>query len=108
MIVAAAAFDSVFMPSLSPSSLERRLQVFAFAFAESDCDAEALEVLVDYFAAEAHAMLTEEPFHFVFAIEQRDDRLAHPRQRVVGIFLNHLVPMRAGEVPRLVAARGVE
>src|SRR5271167_2860647 len=99
------AFHSVFLPL---SSFERRLQVLAFAFAESNCNAEALEVLIDYFTAEAHAMFTEEPFHFVFAIEQCNDRLAHPWQRVVGIFLNHLVPMRAREVPRLVAARGVE
>ena len=77
-------------------------------FLESDRDAQPLEMLIDYLAAQTHAMLGEELLHLVLAIEQRDDRLAHSRQRVVGIFLSHLVPMRARKVPRLVAACGVE
>src|SRR5260221_8314869 len=108
MIVAAAGFVSVVIVSSSHSSLERRLQVLAFAFPETDRDAQALEVLIDYLAAETHAMLAKKILHLVLPIEQRNDRLAHSRQRVVGIFLNHLVPMRARKVPRLVTARGVE
>src|ERR1700689_869356 len=100
MIVAEAAFDSVVIGLPPPSTFERRLQVFTFALAEADWDAQPLKMLIDDLAAEAHAMLGEKLFDLVLAIEQRDDRLAHPRQRVVGIFVDHLVPMRARKVPR--------
>ena len=37
--------------------------------AEACCDAQAFEVLVDYFAAQAYTVLGEEFFYFIFAIE---------------------------------------
>src|SRR5262249_48658424 len=65
-------------------SLERGGQVRTLARAKSHRDAQALEVLVDDLAAQAHAMRLEEIVHLALAIEQRNYRLAHPRQRRIG------------------------
>src|SRR5208282_3798202 len=71
----------VVLPGLPVKSRRQgRGELRALAFAERDRDCETLQMLIDNLRAKAHAMRLKEVFHFVFAVEQRNHRLAHPWQ----------------------------
>src|SRR5713101_3504309 len=84
------------------SAAESRFELRPLALAERDRNGEPLEMLIDQLVAEPDLVPLEEGVDLGLAIEQADDRFAHPRQSAVGVLVDHRVPMLADKIPRLI------
>src|SRR5271155_3959723 len=89
------------------SALERRFELCPLAFAKLDRYRQSFQMLIDNLVTESRLLLLEKCNDLRLAVEQSDDRLAHPRQSAIRELIDHGFPVTPDEVPTLVTRNRV-